>query len=677
MPKLDTVCHREDVLNTPDARKPAEWPVYALAATAAAVLLGGTYLLASTTIDRLIRKDAETTGTLWAADFGKRMPDLDRILGGEPPSAESTRFMVNAGELGSIFRFKLFDAEGRQILVSDELGTRKHQTELLGTHNPTAAKVLASGRAHSEMKHGTTPDRPPVFVEAYVPLFTNGRLTAVTEVYIDQTEKLAVFRSHMAYATVGLVALTALAFALPAAGFLWRSRQKRSAEDRAAFLAHYDKLTGLANRSAFTAMLEAAIALRNTAGESVSLLHVDIDGFKDINDSLGHDVGDAFLQGAARRLRALCTSDDLVARLGGDEFAIVPGRKGDVAHAQRLARQVIESVATPCTARGHEIVATASVGIVVVAPGETPAPGAVLALKRADIAMHRAKADGRNRLSVFSPEMDDALQARREIERLIRKACREGGFELYFQPLFSTRGGAVTGFEALLRLPDGQGGMIPPAEFIPVAEDMALISQIGNWVLHRACEVASGWPQPLKIAVNLSPAQFADGTVVRTVREALRASGLAPGRLELEITEGLLLDRAEHVLRDLTELKSLGAAIVMDDFGTGYSSLSYLWKFPFSKIKIDRSFVSALSDADPSVGDIVRTIVGLGQQLRLEVTAEGVETETQARFLGVAQCDQLQGFLLGRPMPEHELRAWLAGGQAAAVRERAAESVPG
>ncbi len=631
-----------------------QWGLYPVLLLAGAALLVQAYLLASSTVERLLREDAETTGTLWAADFAKRLTDLPQILDGAAPSADSRAFMASASQLGSVFRFKLFDARGRQILVSDEVDQPERKTEDLGTHNPKAAEVLASGRPHSEMKKGTTPDRPPVYVEAYVPVLTDGRLVAVTEVYVDQTAKLAVYGAHMGYEIFGLVALVGLAFGLPALAFLWRSRQKRSADDRIRFLAHHDEMTGLANRAAFMDALDEMLVVAQAEREPVGLLYIDVDRFKDINDSLGHDIGDELLRNVARCLRSLAAPGDLIARIGGDEFAIV--RRGMQAPAaDRLADQVITALAAPCRAHGHDITTTASVGIMLVDRDSTAQTDAVLMLKRADIAMYRAKALGRNRSCVFSPEMDDELQARRRLEQLIRAAFAGRSFELHFQPLYASRHGHPVGFEALLRLPDGRGGHIPPVEFIPVAEEMGLISGIGAWVLEHACSVASRWPSEQRIAVNLSPAQFADGSVVESVRSALERSGLAPARLELEITEGLLLDQTEVVMRDLRALKALGASIVMDDFGTGYSSLSYLWKFPFDKIKIDRSFISALSDGDPSVGNIVRTIVALGQQLQLKVTAEGVETESQASFLATAACDHLQGFLLGRPVPEHRV----------------------
>jgi len=516
------------------------------------------------------------------------------------------------------------------------------------------------------MKTGGGPDRPPVFVEAYVPVLSEGRLTAVTEVYVDQTEKLAVYQAHMAWATVGLVGLVGLAFALPAAGFFWRSRQKRKADERISFLAHHDEMTGLANRSTFMAALDAAIEAARVGHEPLVVFYIDVDRFKDINDSLGHDVGDGLLRVVARRLRAITDPRDLVARIGGDEFAIVRESIRDNASAQRFAQELIATLATPCQANGHDVTTTASIGILPIDAQATPAPDAVLALKRADIAMYRAKAQGRNRWCLFSPEMDVELQARRQLEQMIRRANADESFELHFQPLYDDRHGRPVGFEALLRLPDGRGGHVAPGVFIPVAEDMGLVSSIGAWVLRRACKVASRWPDGVRVAVNLSPAQFADGSVVAAVEAALRESGLAPHLLELEITEGLLLDETERVMRDLHALRALGTSIVMDDFGTGYSSLSYLWKFPFDKIKIDRSFVSALSDADPSVGNIVRTIVALGQQLHLKVTAEGVETELQARFLHDAECDQLQGFLLGRPVPERQVGPLLEAPMAAA-----------
>jgi diguanylate cyclase (GGDEF)-like protein len=412
------------------------------------------------------------------------------------------------------------------------------------------------------------------------------------------------------------------------------------------------------------------------AAAGIAVHYVDVDRFKDINDTLGHDTGDELVRQIARRLGAIAGPRELVARIGGDEFALVQRPAADEQSVVRFAERLMATIAEPCQARGHDIATTASVGVLWLPArrGESAdAPAdAVTALKCADIAMYQAKAQGRNRYCVFDPSMDSELQERRRIEQRVRHAVANDGFELHFQPLFDAGDRTLTGFEALLRLPAGDGGMIPPVTFIPVAENMGLISTIGARVLERACEAARGWPDHLKVAVNLSPAQFADGSIVATVRAALTRTGLAPGRLELEITEGLLLTHTETVMRELVELKALGASIVMDDFGTGYSSLSYLWRFPFDKIKIDRSFIGALSEGDESVRDIVRTIVSLGQSLQMRVTAEGVETDGQADYLAALRCDQLQGFLLGRPVPQAQVAALIHHAQAERLAERAA-----
>jgi diguanylate cyclase (GGDEF)-like protein len=414
----------------------------------------------------------------------------------------------------------------------------------------------------------------------------------------------------------------------------------------------------------------------------LAIHYVDVDRFKDVNDTLGHDTGDDLVREIGRRLQAAAGEADVVARIGGDEFALVQRRATRHEEVIAFAERLIARVAEPCVARGHEIAATASIGTLWMPPPDEHrhdpqrdgGVDAVLALKRADIAMYKAKSLGRNRFCVFDPSMDSELQERRRIEQRIRHAVLHDGFDLHFQPLFDASDRSLTGFEALLRLPVGDGTTISPAAFIPVAEDMGLISTIGAGVLLRACEAARHWPEPLRVAVNLSPAQFADGSIVAAVRDALQRSGLAPHRLELEITEGLLLTSTESVMRDLAELKAMGTAIVMDDFGTGYSSLSYLWRFPFDKIKIDRSFIGALNAGDETVRNIVRTIVSLGRSLRMRVTAEGVETDGQANYLSALACDQLQGFLLGRPVPQAEVAALIRETQAQRAIERAAQA---
>jgi len=622
-----------------------------------ALFVGGTLLLMTVTVDRLLRWDAEATGDAWARYLANNLKDLPGIVAGERPTAESLAFLQRAQQVGQVFRYKVFDADGRPRLVSDQLDAVGSADGSLLEHNPAAAAVLRTGTAAVEAKEGTPPEGPAFFAEAYVPVMVGERTLAVVEVYVDQAEKRAFYRNSFAAATLALAGLTALAFGLPAAGFYWRTREKRAADARIDYLARHDPLTGLPNRAGFMAELDRAF---RTGGRTapIAFHYLDFDRLKEVNDTLGHEVGDAVLRTGADRLRGVVGPSEILARLGGDEFGIAQlDLTAGKAQAEGLAQRALGALAQPFETPEGPVSLTASIGIAI-----SPGDGADTAhlVKSADIARYRAKSEGRGRHRFFAPEMDAELRSRRELEQLIRDALAQDRFDVHFQPLVRGQDRRLVGFEALLRLPTAEGGFISPAIFIPIAEETGLIRALGAWVVHYACHIAAHWPDPVRVAVNLSPAQFRGEGVCRLIREALAGSGLAASRLEVEITEGLLLADTDTVLRQLAELRSLGVSVAMDDFGTGYSSLSYLWKFPFDKIKIDGSFMRAFAAGDHNVRAILRTIVSLGGSLDLTVTAEGVETEAQAAFLAQIGCDELQGYHLGRPAPVGELAPILA-----------------
>ena len=427
--------------------------------------------------------------------------------------------------------------------------------------------------------------------------------------------------------------------------------ERRRAEAQISFMAHHDALTSLPNRLLFRERMETALARLTGPGDSLAVLCIDLDHFKDVNDTLGHPAGDALLRAVAGRLRNCIRDCDVVARLGGDEFAIlqISGDQPDA--AESLAQRIVESLAETYDVDGHPAVVGASVGV---ALATDPAASPDVLLKCADMALYRAKADGRGRHCFFQAEMDAELQARKAIELDLRDALSRQQFDVFYQPQFDLARGQVSGFEALLRWRHPQRGMVPPDQFIPIAEDLQLIGAIGEWVLHRACADATCWPPHVHIAVNLSPMQFYGGDLVETVREALASAGLAPSRLELEITESALLEHDEHVLAALHRLRALGVRIALDDFGTGYSSLSYLRSFPFDKIKVDQSFVREIGKR-PDCLAIVRSIADLAQQLGMTTVAEGVETQEQLTAVREAGCTEVQGYLLGRPAPRAAL----------------------
>jgi diguanylate cyclase (GGDEF)-like protein len=390
-------------------------------------------------------------------------------------------------------------------------------------------------------------------------------------------------------------------------------------------------------------------------GDRLAVMFLDLDRFKSVNDSLGHSIGDALLCAVTERLQRIVCAGDTVARLGGDEFAIVQSHASP-GNASELAGKIIEALVDPFDVLGHQMVIGTSIGIAM-APTDGKVPDQLL--RNADMALYRAKADGRGTYHFFEPQMDAQMQERRRLELDLRKALIANQFELYYQPLVDAGSREVSGFEALLRWNHPERGVIGPDDFIPVAEEIGLVAPLGDWVLKQACRDAAHWPAKLTVAVNLSAAQFRNPMLPLSVVAALGQSGLAPVRLELEITESVLLQDDQAVLDALHQFRGLGVRICMDDFGTGYSSLSYLRSFPFDKIKIDRSFVHELG-RKPDCAAIIRAVMQLGSSLGMITTAEGVETEEQFDILRAEGCMQLQGFLFSKPVPRAEIPLLLA-----------------
>ena len=411
----------------------------------------------------------------------------------------------------------------------------------------------------------------------------------------------------------------------------------------------HDGLTGLPNRLLFRDRLGHALADARRRGAGFALLACDLDQFKIINDTLGHPAGDALLKEVADRLRAATRENDTVARLGGDEFAVILNDVDDPQIAQSTITRVIAAMGQPIGLDGSSMSIGISIGV---AFGPRDGEDADTLFKNADIALYRAKAAGRNTHSFYEPGMDAALAARINLEQDLRDAIREERLALHYQPVVDLASGAVSGFEALLRWQHPTRGAVSPCEFITLAEETGLIISLGEWALHEACREAIGWPGNMRAAVNVSAVQFQQPGLEQTVRRALTTSGLAPHRLELEITESVLLQDSEAAIACLHRLKALGVRIALDDFGTGFSSLSYLRRFPFDKIKIDRSFIRDI--ADPDTAAIVRAIVGIAARRGAIVTAEGVETGEQLEQVRQEGCTEVQGFLYSRPITAPE-----------------------
>ncbi len=622
----------------------------------AVLALAGVLLSIVMAIDHLaerhLERDAERSAFAWADHIARNVPDIDLVFLGDIPSTRAQDQLTSMRGMAGLFRFKLFAPSGRLVLLSDSIGTAP--APQAAGHAPPP-EVLAGGHRLALVRSDGK-QQPAIYSDAYAPVLHGQKMIGVVEVYVDQTAVAAVTANSFRQAA--LIASAALGAVFALGAWLWRRRValERVAEERLRYLARHDPLTGALNRASFGDALAHTCQELRLGGPGMAVLHIDIDRFKEINDSHGHAAGDQLLRQAAERLRAVLRGCDLLARLGGDQFAVLQNGVADSQDVSVLAQRIVDALAQPHTLPGGPLAVTVAVTASVGAAlhgvdGERPE----VLTHHAELALLRAKTNGRASYSFYDAALDRALQDRRELAHDLRRALAYASLRLHYQPVFGSDGRVLLGYEALARWPHPLRGFVPPAAFIPVAEETGLIEELGRWVLDTACREAASWPAALSVAVNLSPAQFRRaGAIEEEVRAALAASGLAPQRLELEITESLLMGHTEQVLRSLHALHSLGVRIAMDDFGTGYSSLAYLWRFPFDKLKIDRAFTQGLG-GDGKVDLIVHSIVSLAHSLSIRVNAEGVETESQCQALRRHGCDELQGFLLGRPQPRERL----------------------
>ncbi|MGY3486171.1 diguanylate cyclase (GGDEF)-like protein [Bradyrhizobium sp. USDA 4011] len=458
---------------------------------------------------------------------------------------------------------------------------------------------------------------------------------------------------------------------MPGGGWVATHRdvtEQRRSEAKITHMAQHDALTDLPNRVLLKEWMEQALSGARCGGPSLAVLMLDLDRFKDVNDTLGHPAGDALLKSVAARLRRCVSDTTLVARLGGDEFAVIDHVSDPVAEAGVLAEKIKKALSEPIDLGDHRVTTTSSIGIAI-APRDGSHSDEVL--RSADLALYSAKSGGRGSFRFFEPELDRQLRTRRSLERDMRSALANGEFELYYQPFINVASGETCGFEALLRWHHPQRGMVSPAQFIPLAEETGLIVPLGEWVLRTACAEAAKWPGDLKIAINLSPVQFRSPELVPVIVHALASSGVSPDRLELEVTETAIIQDSEAVFAALSQMHDLGVRIALDDFGTGYSSLSFLQKFPFDKVKIDRSFVSELSGATDESRRIARAVVRFAVSLGKTTTAEGVETREQLDILRADACVEVQGFHFS-PAVQSEKVAEMLGGRTRTATDRPA-----
>ena len=633
---------------------------FSLTKFAAAIVLGMCVLAASVVfgvnyaVDRAVSIDARTRADDWAKYFINTLPDLDHLLATGKLDERQAAVVSTAAKVGNVFRFKIYDAKGNTILESDaETFDREADEEHL---DDDAFEVVESKQSVISLNDGTNErNMPALYAEAYVPVLkANGEIRTIIETYVDETRIAAFFKTTFQTLAIVLGLGMAFAFGAPTLAFLLRTKQAREVKQRVEFLASHDPMTNLLNRASFSELLLRRIASR-PAGRCLAVAFVDVDDFKFINDSYGHEAGDGFLKHVARSVTAFCEEDDFIARAGGDEFVVAVARASET-EVVAAVEAMMAAIREPMSACGHRIVGRVSAGVHLLSG---TAASVEDALHCAEVALYQSKVDGKNTVRRFSEEMEGRTRARREMEQLVREAAANGRFELHYQPLVDAHSERCLGFEALLRLKDQNGVYVPPITFIPIAESIGLIEEIGQWVIEEATRTAALWPVNMFVSINLSVRQFASEQLVGVIKMALVKSGLAPGRLELEVTESLLMENTEMVARQLAAIKAFGVSLAMDDFGTGYSSLSYLWQFGFDKLKIDRSFVTALNTEEDKARDILDTIINLAHRLDMKVTAEGIETGHQAGIIAALACDQFQGYLYGGPMPMLDIAPYL------------------
>ncbi|HEX5779947.1 MAG TPA: EAL domain-containing protein [Xanthobacteraceae bacterium] len=531
----------------------------------------------------------------------------------------------------------MFDADRRLVVIN------RRGTELLGVSADDAHQGISARKLmHSSMRAGTFVRENAERLADEIENGPSGRSDEDIEIETRNGRTFALTFEPMT--NRGSVVL------------IEDITDKKASAAKIEHLARYDALTGLPNRTFFHDQMEVTLSRLKRTGEACAALFIDLDQFKQINDTMGHPFGDALLCVVAERLRRIARPTDIIARFGGDEFVILQYPISSPDDASSLARRVVAALGEPCAIDHHQVVIGASIGISV-APLD--AENADHLLKNADMALYRTKSEGRGAWRFFETDMDVKAQARRNLEVDLRRAVSEGSFRLYYQPLIDLKSRKISTCEALLRWPHPDRGMVSPAEFIPLAEEMGLIVEIGDWVLMQACNECTQWPADTRVAVNLSPIQFRRGNVVKAVQAALEKSGLPAERLELEITESVLIQDTNATRAVLAQLRDMGVRISLDDFGTGYSSLSYLHSFPLHKVKIDRSFLQGISSSERS-RTLLRGVARLSKELGLSVTVEGVETDEELELvLQEAGVDEAQGYLFSPAIPSSGIRELL------------------
>ena len=566
-------------------------------------------------------------------------------------------FLDHRFSASRVFAFDIFDKNGNLFHSAGPSNWRPRNSATQLLQSPVtrynSGRKQFTSQVHLDEKAASAKNYASVVIPYYSAKDYLGSIVA----FVDQNEQ-AYYLATSFRITAALTSLMLLiAFSISLLFVIFRTRDRAKAEQRVHYLSRHDELTGLPNRRSFDDMLSRELETCKKTGSHLAVIVIDIDRFKEINDALGHSAGDSVLRYVTEILKSNIRDGDAAARIGSDQFALILTSIARAEQAAVFTATLTEALSAPLWVNGEQITCTVSIGGSV-APDDTGDPA--ILMRHANLALGQAKADGGNACEFFEDGMAAAFIKRRDMETDLRRAIETDQFELHYQPQVILNTQTICGFEALIRWNRPNDGTISPAFFIPLAEETELIVPIGEWVLRRACMDAAAWDKPLKVAVNLSAIQFKRIDMVKLVRSVLKETGLDPARLELEITESLLINTTGKVVADLNGLRALGVSIAMDDFGTGYSSLSYISSFPFNRIKIDKSFVRMMT-RDKAILGVVKCIIAMGRSLGVSITAEGVETSEQNQIVKSLGCHQVQGFLYGGPVSASECAKRISG----------------
>jgi len=606
--------------------------------------------LVERTTNRMLKADASFEAGTWIRYLDRNVPEFSSILEGRFPVGTSMTFLQQASQLGSVYQFALYNRTGKLVLDPADIGMTGAHSRTTMTFPSEAMRFILKGAPYVRISKLDDRQQPFHYAEAVIPVMKGGHLTGILQVFIDQNKRYELYFSNAVESAIIVGLLLAMG---PILAFWYTVIQKRTMAQKLDFVSTHDPLTGLMNRATWLERFPDAFDRLNTEKPVLIVLAIDLSGVRAANETHGNAAGDYLLRVTGERLEKVVDKSGSISRLGSNQFGVVAAPYVDAIAAAKLVQSIISELSQPVKFNTGMLHADVCIGIAM-----APADGTeqLELVKAAEVALASAMVAGRNTYRFFDAASQKIAEHQRRLERFAAEAIKLRALDVYFQPIVDLREGRLTGFEALIRVNHPELGPVSPADFIAAAESGGNIDQIGAWCIEQACRAAKQWPDTLTLSVNLSPLQFNSGRLVSMLRRTLEITKFPAYRLELEITEGIMMGEAEYIYTQLRTLQEMGIRVALDDFGTGYSSLSYLWKYPFSKIKIDQSFVRQLDDSNTAQG-IVTTIVSLGRSIGVPLTAEGIETEAQLEFLRSINCDLGQGYLLSRPVPQTDLAA--------------------